>query len=50
MEKLKFYSVAKKKSFTSDDYKIVNKSGRKFAVATYQGSDCYRILGKAAKK
>lgn len=50
MEKLKFYSVGKKKSFTTDDWKVVNKSGRRFAVAKYQGSDCYRILGKDIKK
>ena len=33
MEELKFYDVKAKKKFTSDKYKVVNKKGRRFAVA-----------------
>ena len=33
METLKFYDVRTKKSFSTDKYKVVNKKGRKFAVA-----------------
>jgi hypothetical protein len=47
MEKLSFYSVKDKKKFTTDDYKIVTKKGRRFAVANHNGSECYRIIGKA---
>ena len=44
---LKFYDMKKKKAFTTDDYKVVNKSGRRFAVAQApSGCDAYRIMGK----
>lgn len=47
MEKLKFYDVKGKKSFTSSSYKTVTKSGRRFAVAKApSGIDAYRIIGK----
>jgi hypothetical protein len=46
MEKLKFYDVKSKKTFMSADYKVLTKSGRRFAVAKGPaGNDCYRILG-----
>lgn len=45
-EKLKFYSLSQKKSFTTSDYKTVNKSGKTFAVATHAGKECWRIMGK----
>jgi len=48
MIKLKFYDLRKRKSFMTDKYKIVNKKGRKFAVATSpSGVTSYRIMGKA---
>lgn len=46
--KLKFYNLKTRKPFTTDKYKIITKSGRRFAVAKGpSGNDCYRILGKA---
>lgn len=42
---LKFYSMKDKKKFTTDQYTVKTKSGRKFAVAKGpSGSDCYRIM------
>jgi hypothetical protein len=50
MEKLKFYDVKGKKSFTSDKYKLVTKSGRNFAVCKApSGIDAYRIVAKPKK-
>lgn len=47
MDKLNFYDLKKKKKFTSDKYKVVTKSGRRFAVCTApSGIKSYRILGK----
>lgn len=47
-EALSFFDVKGKKKFTSSDYKIVTKKGRRFAVAKApSGIDAYRILGKA---
>lgn len=47
-ETLSFYDVKGKKKFSSSDYKIVTKKGRRFAVAKAPtGIDAYRILGKA---
>lgn len=47
MEKLKFYDLKKKKAFMSSSYKMVTKSGRRFAVAKApSGVDSYRIVGK----
>lgn len=46
-EKLKFYDLRKKKSFMTDKYKLVNKKGRNFAVATApSGVESYRIVAK----
>ena len=48
MEKLSFYDVKGKTKFTSSDYKIVNRSGRRFAVSKApSGIEAWRILGKA---
>ena len=49
MEKLSFYDVKSKKKFTTDDYRIVTKKGRRFAVAKSKSGphECWRILGKA---
>jgi hypothetical protein len=52
-EELSFYDVKAKKKFLSREYKLVTKSGRRFAVAiSPEGTESYRILGstKAAKK
>lgn len=49
-EKLKFYDVKARKSFTSNEYKIVKFETKKgvFEVAKtrspYTGKPCYRIL------
>jgi len=47
-EKLSFYDVKTKKKFTSDNYKVVEKSGRYFAVTkSPEGThECWRVLGK----
>ena len=47
METLSFYDLRAKKKFTSSNYKIVNRKGRRFAVTTHNGTECWRILGKA---
>ncbi len=52
-ETLEFYDVKSKSKFKSNEYKIVNKSGKKFAVAIGpEGTECYRIMGnsKTTKK
>ena len=47
-EKLSFYDVNGKKKFDAPEYKIVEKKGRRFAVAKApSGIEAYRILGKA---
>jgi len=47
MAKLKFYDLKGKKSFSTDKYKMVSKSGRKFAVATTpSGGKAWRLQGK----
>ena len=44
---LQFYDLKAKKKFTSNMYKVVVKSGRRFAVCKApSGIDSYRILGK----
>lgn len=44
---LKFYDLRGKKSFMTSNYKIVMKSGRKFAVATApSGISSWHIMGK----
>jgi hypothetical protein len=46
-EKIKFYDLKAKKSFTTDKYKVVVKKGKRFAVAKApSGIDSWRILGK----
>jgi hypothetical protein len=45
--KLKFYDLKGKKSFQTDKYKAVKKSGRNFVVATApSGATAWRIVGK----
>lgn len=47
-EKLSFFNVKTKKKFTSTSYRIVNKKGRRFAVAkTPNGFEAWRVLGKS---
>ncbi|MCB9771230.1 MAG: hypothetical protein H6754_01575 [Candidatus Omnitrophica bacterium] len=48
MEKLSFYDVKTKSKFDADDYKVVEKSGRFFAVTkSPKGThECWRVLGK----
>jgi hypothetical protein len=47
MEKLKFYDLKGKKSFTTSSYKHVHKSGRNFAVAKApSGAQSWRIMPK----
>lgn len=47
-EALSFYDLKAKKKFSTASYKVVVKSGRRFAVAKApSGCDSYRILGKA---
>jgi len=51
MGKLNFYDVKAKKKFESSKFKVVTKSGRRFAVAKApSGIDAYRIVGKNFKK
>jgi hypothetical protein len=48
MEELQFYDLKSKKKFKSSNYKVVTKSGRKFAVAKApSGIESWRILGRA---
>ena len=46
MKSLSFYNVKTKKKFTTSNYTIKLKSGRRFAVALNAGVKCHRILGK----
>lgn len=47
MPKLKFTDLKTKKPFETDDYKIVSKSGKNFAVAiSPSGKESYRIVSK----
>ena len=47
-EELSFYDVKTKKKFTTSDYRIEDKKGRKFAVTKSQeGShECWRVVSK----
>ncbi len=47
-EKLKFYDIKAKKSFTTNKFKVVNKKGRRFAVAKspLTGIMAHRIMKK----
>lgn len=46
--KVSFYDVKTKSSFETDDYRVVEKSGRHFAVAkSPKGThECWRVLSK----
>lgn len=47
MAELKFYDLKAKKAFTTSNYKIITKKGRRFAVAKApSGIESYRIVGK----
>lgn len=46
MDELKFYDMKAKKPFVTDDYRIVTKGKRKFAVAEGpSGNEVWRIIG-----
>jgi len=47
-EQLEFYDVKSKKKFKTDSYKIVDKSGRMFAVTKSQAGphECWRVVSK----
>jgi septal ring factor EnvC (AmiA/AmiB activator) len=50
-EELEFYDLKEKKKFKSKNYKIITKSGKKFAVTTSPtGTKSYRIIGSSTKK
>lgn len=49
-EPLKFFDLKARRSFTTSNYKVVVKSGRRFAVATTPGGrQSFRIVGKGVK-
>ena len=49
-ERLKFYDVKGKKSFTTDKYRTTTRNGRRFAVAKApSGVESWRVLGMAKK-
>lgn len=51
MEKLKFYDLKARKAFTSSNYKVVTKSGRRFAVTKApSGINSQVIVGKKVGK
>ncbi len=57
MPKLKFFDVKAKKSFTTDEFRVENrtsKSGRKtrfaIAVSPFTGNESFRIVSKDFKK
>lgn len=47
-EELEFFDVKTKKKFKSSDYRIVDKSGRFFAVTKSPDGphECWRVVGK----
>ena len=47
-QKLRFYDVKTKGRFESDSYKIVQKSGRNFAVAKSPAGthECWQVVSK----
>lgn len=47
-EKLSFYDVKTKQKFETDEYKVVERKGRFFAVAKSQAGnhECWRVLSK----
>ena len=47
MPKLKFFDIKGKRSFETDQFEVVEKSGRRFAVATApSGIKAHRIVAK----
>jgi len=46
--KLSFYDVKTKQKFETDDYRIVEKSGRNFAVTKSKAGthECWRVISK----
>jgi len=51
MPRLSFFDMKGKKKFETDDYSVINKSGRRFAVANApSGVKAYRIVGKDFKR
>jgi len=46
--KMEFYDVKTKGKFSTDDYKVVEKGGRFFAVAKSNAGthECWRVLSK----
>ena len=46
--KMEFYDVKTKSKFSSDGYRVVEKSGRFFAVAKSPAGphECWRVLSK----
>ena len=46
--KISFYDVKTKKKFETDDFKIVEKGGRNFAVAKSPAGthECWRVVSK----
>ncbi len=46
--KLSFYDVKTKKKFEADEYRVVEKKGRFFAVAKSKSGphECWRVLSK----
>jgi len=48
LEELNFYDLKGKKKFTSSEYRVVVKKGRRFAVTQApSGIESWRILGNA---
>ena len=47
-EKIEFYDVKTKGKFSTDTYRVVEKSGRFFAVAKSQAGthECWKVLSK----
>ncbi|AJF62432.1 MAG: hypothetical protein QT11_C0001G0283 [archaeon GW2011_AR20] len=47
-QKISFYDVKTKKKFETENYKIVDKSGRKFAVSKSPAGthECWRVVSK----
>jgi len=47
-ETVEFYDVKSKKKFSTNEYRIVEKSGRNFAVAKSQSGphECWRVVNK----
>ena len=47
-ERISFYDVKTKKKFETEDYRIVDKGGRKFAVSKSPAGphECWRVVSK----